>query len=250
MINKKEDSAEKITFVIVLDGFSSDYLNKTPYLKGLTEQWLANISAVTVMPSITPAAHASMFTGVNPELHGIKNYEAGPLKKPTIISYLKDKNIRTCTLVGKTSLAFLLREADYGFDTMLLNTSREIEIDVKTLEKAFSLYEEKTCNVFVINLPATDIIGHKYGHLSEEIDSHLSELDKLLNEFLLSIGEATVIITADHGMCTNSIGIGYHGTNESCAMNVPIIVKSKILTNESLSSVKDIYRLINKTYRS
>ena len=250
LIGEKKDNAEKTVFVIILDGFSSEYLNKTPYLKSLAEQWLANTSAVTVMPSITPAAHASMFTGVNADIHGIKNYEVRALKKPTIITFLKGKGVKTCVLVGKITLEFLLQEADYSVDTTLVGVDKgsSFEIDIKTLEKVVSLYEQGKCQLFVINLPATDIIGHEYGPLSNEMNSQLANLDDLLHEFLLKIGEATVILTADHGMCTNSKGQGYHGTNESCAMNVPIIVKSKILVNESLSSVKDVHMLIETLY--
>jgi len=248
LFSVKKDVVGKTVFVIILDGFSSDYLNKTLYLKSLAEQGLANLTAVTIMPSITPAAHASMFTGVNPELHGIKDYERRPLKKPTIISHLKNKNIKTCVVAGKTSLDFLLMEADYGLNTTFLNVNKENEIDSKTLEMTLSLYEEEVCQLFIINLPATDIIGHKYGPLSEEINNYLSELDSVLNNFLPKFGESTVIIISDHGMCTNKLGKGYHGTNETCAMSVPIIVKSKIITNESLSSVKDVYKLIKKLY--
>jgi predicted AlkP superfamily pyrophosphatase or phosphodiesterase len=242
---------EKATFVIILDGFRSDYLNRTHILAGLTEKWSANISAVTVMPSITPAAHASMITGVDPEVHGIDDYSGKDLKTPSIILYLRERGIKTCAFVGKTYLAFLIKEADYGFDTVLKNAGKEnlSEIDVKTLKKAAEWYREGRCGFYIINLASTDLIGHNYGPDSEEVSEQLTKLDNSLSEFLGIVGGSRVIITADHGMCARD-GRGYHGTNESCSMRVPLIISSETLSNESVASVKDVYRLVKKIYDS
>ena len=74
------------------------------------------IPLATVMPSVIPVCFATMYTGAQPEVHGIRKYE-----KPVItIDTLFDALIRAgkkCALItyGKCSLSriFLEREMDY-----------------------------------------------------------------------------------------------------------------------------------------
>ena len=246
--NQLKTNYETATYVVILDGFRADYMSQTPALLAFTEKGLANLSAVSVLPSITPAAHASMFTGVDPQAHGVTNYTLQILKVPTVFAYFKARGVRSCYVAGKDYLGFLLAQADVGFDSSVLYDPRNIsDYDAKTLAKAAQLQKEQSCQAVVVYLSATDEIGHLYGPYSKEMKSNLIMLNNLLREFLTIHENNNIIITADHGMCQGSKG-GYHGTNESCAMVVPLIVRSAGIKKEPLSSIKDIYRLLLKIY--
>lgn len=253
-------SGKTVTFVIIIDGFSADYLDNTPALVALAGKGLANLSAVTVMPSITPAAHASMLTGVDPPVHGIVDYNAKTLRTPTIMAYLRRQGIKSCFVAAKPGLAFLSTEADYRFDPALLSpdNGNASDADAKAMARSLELRQKGLCSLIIMNLPATDLIGHRYGPNSSEISQQLAYLNSMLDKFLQveGVADGNIILTADHGMCPGSTGSagGYHGTNESCSMRVPIIVKFGTTKkggserSERLSSVKDVYGLVMGIY--
>ena len=70
----------------------------------------------TVMPSVTPVCFATMYTGAQPEVHGIRKYEKPVLKIDTFMDALvrAGKKVALVTY-GKCSMGmiFLEREIDY-----------------------------------------------------------------------------------------------------------------------------------------
>ena len=74
------------------------------------------VPMLSVMPSVTPVCFASMYTGVLPEIHGIKKYEKPVLTVNTLFDTLI-KNGKKCAIVSTSgdsiSKIFLEREMDY-----------------------------------------------------------------------------------------------------------------------------------------
>jgi hypothetical protein len=68
---------ERAVLVVSIDGLGRDYLDDTahalPTLKSLAESGVVARSLVSVWPSSTYPAHATMVTGVSPARHGIVN---------------------------------------------------------------------------------------------------------------------------------------------------------------------------------
>lgn len=86
------------------------------YLSGVKQKTDAEIYLASVMPSVTPVCFGTMYTGAQPEIHGIQKYEKPVIaiesifdvliaagKKPALITYKK------CSL----SRIFLQRDMDY-----------------------------------------------------------------------------------------------------------------------------------------
>ena len=99
------------------DAIAEWIYRKYPALtKGAQARTDIEIPLCSVMPSVTPVCFGTMYTGAQPAVHGIRNYE-----KPVIkIDSIFDAALRAgkkCAIVsyGKSSLSniFLEREMDY-----------------------------------------------------------------------------------------------------------------------------------------
>ena len=107
------------------DAVAEWLVEKYPYLVSeVTALSGVTVPLRSVMPSVTPVCFGTMYTGAQPEVHGIRTYT-----KPVIkIDSLFDAFIRAgkkCAIVADTdcslSRIFLEREMDYfTFDTVVL----------------------------------------------------------------------------------------------------------------------------------
>jgi predicted AlkP superfamily pyrophosphatase or phosphodiesterase len=68
----------KYVFLISIDGMQNDFIwrrdelgLRIPTLRKMISEGVLAKSALSVFPSVTYAAHTSMITGVNPDVHGI-----------------------------------------------------------------------------------------------------------------------------------------------------------------------------------
>ena len=72
----------------------------------------------------------------------------------------------------------------------------------------FSLPIESRPQLCMLYFSEPDYVGHKFGPLSEEVDSAVVNADKLLGKILLGISELDIkdslnlIVLSDHGMTT------------------------------------------------
>ena len=70
----------------------------------------------SVMPSVTPVCFGTMYTGAQPEVHGIRKYEKPVIKIDTIFDALI-RNGKRAAIIGDTSCSmgkiYLEREMDY-----------------------------------------------------------------------------------------------------------------------------------------
>lgn len=175
------------------------------------------IPICTVMPSVTPVCFASMYTGVSPEVHGIRKYEKPVLTHDTIF----DCCIRAgkkCAIVSTAndsiSMIFLNRDMDY----FIYPTMDEVN------EKAHELIKEDKYDLLVIYNTSFDSIMHRYGPESEEA---LAALDQNCREFahiaslLEETGRKTVLAFApDHGCHEIDGGAGSHGLDMEEDLNI------------------------------
>ena len=70
----------------------------------------------TVMPSVTPVCFASMYTGAEPDVHGIRRYEKPIVRTDTVFDALLRAGKKPCIVsTGQDSMSriFLQREMDY-----------------------------------------------------------------------------------------------------------------------------------------
>ena len=126
------------------------------FLKEVTARTELEVAYRSVMPSVTPVCFGTMYTGAQPEVHGIRSYV-----KPVItIDTLFDALIRAgkrCVIISETncSLAriFLERDMDY-FDYPTIE-----EVNAKAAEVIL----KDNYDVIVVYNGNYDTIMHKFG---------------------------------------------------------------------------------------
>ncbi len=119
------------------------------------------VPMLSVMPSVTPVCFASMYTGVMPEVHGIRKYEKPVLSTTTLFDYFI-KAGKKCAIVStegdSISMIFLEREMDY----FIYDTPDEVN------KKAHELIDEDIYDLIVIYNGNYDGTMHKHGPEAEE----------------------------------------------------------------------------------
>ncbi len=115
----------------------------------------------TVMPSVTPVCFGTMYTGVQPAVHGIQKYEKPVIKIETIFDMFIKAGKKPVIIADKNcSIAniFLEREMDY------FKLDNYEQVNAKTAE----LILEDKYDLYVVYNGNYDSIMHKYGPESIE----------------------------------------------------------------------------------
>ena len=174
---------------------------------------------LSVMPSVTPVCFASMYTGVMPEIHGIKKYEKPVLTQNTIFDEFI-KAGKKCAIVSTSgdsiSKIFLERNMDY----FIYETPEEVN------KKALSLLDEDIYDLIVIYNGNYDGYMHKFGPESKEAMEQLKmNLDfyKLLGEQIKEKWKNHDVLYGfcpDHGCHEIDGDCGSHGLDMEDDMNI------------------------------
>lgn len=179
-------------------------------LKEVTARTEVEVPFCTVMPSVTPVCFGTMYTGAQPEVHGIRKYE-----KPVItIDTLFDALIRSgkkVVILGdpecSMSKIFLGRRMDY----FPLATIEEINA------KAAELIIKDEYDVIVVYNGNYDSVMHKHGPESIEALSELRTNAEAFGMFHALIethwrSHATLVgFAMDHGCHAIDGNCGSHG---------------------------------------
>ena len=177
------------------------------------------LPVLSVMPSVTPVCFASMYTGVMPEIHGIRKYEKPVLRVETLFDRLlaAGKKCAICSTEGDSiSKIFLERDMDYFiYDT-------EDEVNSKALE----LIEKGEHDLIVIYNGDYDGTMHREGPEGDESLKHLDKNIVVYKEIVEAIkkhrkGERVFYgFCPDHGCHEIDGGCGSHGLDCEEDMNV------------------------------
>ena len=173
----------------------------------------------STVESVTPVAHASMYTGMDPEGHGIMTYTRPRLtcatlfdelikagKRPAIISYAGDT----------FEHIFSGRDMDYFF----IRNSVELE------EKALELIASDKYDVISLHPCAYDSTAHAYGPESKEalnIMAREAEIFQNIGRAMEAYrGRHRTLLTysPDHGQHLTLGGAGDHGSKMIEDMNI------------------------------
>ncbi|GAB4455803.1 MAG: alkaline phosphatase [Anaerolineae bacterium] len=176
-----------------------------PNLNRLRQNGASSLTAQTVeMPAATLIAHASMLSGMTPDLHGIYWNEHAPdlgkVRGPTVFSVAHDAGKRTAMIVGKVKLDHinLPNSVDYWY-------VGDSDLDVKNHAVNMIQTEPELPNVFFIHFPDVDWQGHKTGWESDEQNAVISRTDGYVDDIVQALNakgylETTlIIVTSDHG---------------------------------------------------
>ncbi len=195
------------------------YAEYTDLLSAMLMNTDLQIPMQSVMPSVTPVCFASMYTGVDPEIHGIRKYEKPVLKIDTLFDEII-KAGKKCAIVSETNASiskiFLEREMDY----FIYDTIEEVN------SKAIELIQENKYDLIAVYNGNYDSTMHKHGPESAEA---LSVLKKNSDDFAALIDAARSEwkghnvfygFCPDHGCHEIDGECGSHGLDMDEDMNV------------------------------
>ena len=126
------------------------------YLKEVFDLTQAKVPLRSVMPSVTPVCFGTFYTGVQPEVHGIRKYEKPVIKTDSFFDALIRQGKRVAIVAeSKSSMAmiFLEREMDY----FIYDTIAEVNA------KALQLIAEDKYDVICVYNGNYDSLIHKNG---------------------------------------------------------------------------------------
>ncbi len=178
-----------------------------------------SVPFLSTVESVTPVAHASMYTGLDPEGHGIQTYTRPRLECSTLFDELvkAGKRVAIIAMDDSTFLhIFAGRQIDYF----------EAKNSAQILAKAQELIESKVYDVISIHTFAYDSAAHAYGPESKEALNALSmeaENFAVISDKIKECysDEKTLLIYApDHGQHLTDGGTGAHGSLKLEDMNV------------------------------
>jgi hypothetical protein len=196
-------------------------------------RWCPNAQSLASMPTRTNSNHATLITGVEPDVHGITgntvwDRSAGRVRKlgaaadlltetTFTIAHRAGRGLRSAAAVGKPKLGAMFagdggRQAppDALWDAHTTSESAHDEVtgyayDGTTLAAARALVEHAAADFVFINLSDVDRVSHGFGPQSPQAIETRRRTDAALATFLAWLAgrpdwtTTTVIVTADHG---------------------------------------------------
>lgn len=218
--------------LVSVDGFRTDLVQRMPNFRAMLKHGSWTLRATTTVPSITTAAHASMFTGMPPTEHGVAAGAPSdpsmlkrwaPLKVRTIFQDLDRDRYRPAAFVQKEKLFRLM--PDSAFVVKVLDRAKR---ESKIVHDACAEIGKKDgSRMIVIHFKRFDAVGHSNGWMSPEQLDAAGPMDEALLGVSACIAEAqrtgqepfALIVTADHG------GSGHdHDTRRETDMRIPWLV--------------------------
>lgn len=173
----------------------------------------------TVMPSVTPVCFATMYTGVTPDVHGIKAYRKPVVKTDSVFDALIRAGKKPCIVsTGEDSMSkiFLEREMVY----FIVNTPDEANA------KAVELIKEDKYDLICVYNGNYDGVMHKVGPEGDEaieaLKHNSAAFEMLANAVKENWKNHTTLIgyAPDHGCHEIDGASGGHGLEMPEDMNI------------------------------
>ncbi|MBR5266174.1 MAG: alkaline phosphatase family protein [Clostridia bacterium] len=193
---------------------------KYPYLFAPVQKYTTlSVPFISTVESVTPVAHASMYTGMDPEGHGILSYQRPQLACSTLFDELIKAGKKPAILAYKGSTfdhIFNGRDMDY----FMIDNTVEME------EKALELIASDKYDVISIHACAYDTAAHSYGPEAKEslnILAREAEIFQNIAEAVKSQGgkhRTLLTYSPDHGQHPLMAGGGQHGSKMIEDMNI------------------------------
>ena len=158
------------------------------------------------MPSVTPVCFASMYSGVLPEVHGIRRYEKPVLQVKTLFDDFVDSGKRAAivsTSGDSISKIFLEREMDY----YIYDSVEEVN------QKARELIDEDQYDLIVIYNGNYDGTMHKCGTESPQALDALRQNISFYAEIVEKIRKQWTTHRVFYGFCPDH---GCHEIDAEC----------------------------------
>lgn len=220
--------AEKCV-VIILDGFSSEYLSRLGTLSNLallSKNGACCLTAHSTYPTHTCTNHATIMTGVGASTHGIvgnvrlgddgvssiKNIQPEMIKVPTLFEIASAQGKTTAMVSGKNNMVTLLSS---GLDIAVSNLrplagladaptieddsdnnlyyTYNMELADWVFESLFTVLETESPDLTLVNIQSPDYIAHRFGPESKEMTKCIKRIDKRIGELYRKMDKAGML---------------------------------------------------------
>lgn len=173
----------------------------------------------SVLPSVTPVNFGSMYTGVEPAVHGIETYKKVLIKQESLFDCIEKSDLRIVYIATEdSSMSIIFQERN--IDYIIVPKDEDVN------EKAKELIEADLYDVYLVyNLEYDDCIHltHPESELSlSAMKHHINAFDTLcdLCEEKWKNYDSLVCWMTDHGIHKNEEGHGVHGADIEEDVNV------------------------------
>lgn len=195
------------------------YEKYADYFKEMEKKIDLKLPMLSVIPPVTPVCFASMYSGLQPAVHGIQKYEKPVLTVPTVFDLLSQAGKKAAivsTEGDSISKIFLNRKIDY-----FIYPSKEA-----CNQKALALIEQDYYDMIVLYNGDYDYQMHRHAPEGKKALRALQENIATFRQLQASIQkywsahQTTLTFAPDHG-CHRVCGfLGNHGKNLPCDMNI------------------------------
>ena len=174
---------------------------------------------ITVYPPKTPVCFASMYTGAQPEKHGITKYEKPVVRIDSIFdAYIRAGKKPCIVSVKNQSMDKIFRERDMAYFSEEYN-AEVVDCALELLEKdeydLICVYNQSYDDAMHRSHPnskrslrALDLYASSFVRLGEKVNTCWQNHDTLIG------------FAPDHGVHRMLIGLGNHGSNIPQDMNI------------------------------
>ncbi len=194
-------------------------------LKETTIRTEIEIPFCTVMPSVTPVCFGTMYTGAQPDVHGIKSYTKPVISIDTIFDALirsGKKPVIVSTSNDSMSKIYLEREMDY----FIYDTIEEVNA------KASELIISDDYDFIAVYNGNYDSVMHKFGPESKEALGELRANSRAFGMFYELIAQhwknhnSLIGFAMDHGCHEIDGECGSHGLDMEEDLNIVHLYKA------------------------
>src|SRR3954453_725387 len=172
-----------------------------PNLCRLALSGAACFSARTIDPPLTVPAHASMFRGVDPDAHGLRdNSPVAPrCDAPSFLAAARAAGLTTASVICWPPMDLLL-EAQAATYRVSIDAGYDPHDDEVGAGETRDLLRRYWPDVTLTYLVSTDLAGHAVGWGSAEYLTAAARIDALLTDLIEAAGpESAIVVTTDHG---------------------------------------------------
>lgn len=217
-------AAGTVRYVVIMsfDGTRADALRQV-MPAGLLSRAAYSWDAQTTLPSSTLPSHASMLTGVGPDVHRVRfnNWISGQayLALPTVFSVATGAGTTSAAFVAKSKLMFLLRPGSVTHAEYLPFLAND---QLAVAREAARYLARMQPHLLFIHVADPDDAGHAAGWMSGPYIAAVRRIPETVGVILdvlrrmYALDDSLVIVTADHG------GHGRaHGSDDPQDMTIP-----------------------------
>ena len=207
------------------------YQEYASLMKDATSNTELELPLCGVMPSVTPVSFGTLYTGAQPEVHGITEYAQPVITIDTFFDALLRAGKKVAIVAPTpTSMAniFKKRDLDYFiYDTIAACNEKAIELILKDEHDVIVLYNGNF-----------DSAMHSYGPESYQALAELRANAQMFATISTLIEQTwtehntLVGFAMDHGCHTTSSGTGAHGTNSPEDLNIVHLYKTYLAQKE------------------